>query len=80
MQGLRGMGLKGMGLSKGTQAWLQRIAWLKQHGSTDECAQLPDLTEQTLFDSGPASWLQPFLTGARTQTDLQKLAWGDILR
>ena len=80
MQGLRGMGLKGMGLSKSTQAWLQRVAWLKQHGPTEECAQLADLTEQALSDGDAAAWLQSFVTGARSQADLQKLAWGDILR
>jgi len=73
LQGIRQTGLRILPWGKGTQAWRERVQWVR---SREERAagksSLPDLGDAALL-GGLEEWLAPFLAGVRTQGQLQAL-------
>ncbi|KAG2489315.1 hypothetical protein HYH03_012147 [Edaphochlamys debaryana] len=86
LQGFKEMGgVRGVGLSKETEAWRQRAVWLRRQAqagpsaAAKALAELPDLSDEGLLASAP-QWLAPHLAGVRRKGDMLKLDWGNILR
>lgn len=59
------MGWRGLPIPKDTEAWRQRVAWLRR--AEGPASELPDMDEQVLMASA-AKWLGPHLAvGGRPQ-------------
>ncbi len=69
MQGFKEMGgVPNMGLSKETEAWRQRVCWLRRQevaaGAGGTSSGLPDLSDEGLMATAH-EWLTPHLAGKR---------------
>jgi hypothetical protein len=65
LQGVREMGWRGLPIPKDTEAWRQRVAWLRR--AEGPASELPDMEEQVLMATA-AKWLGPHLAvGGRLQ-------------
>ena len=76
MQGIREMGVAGLGLPKDLEQWRQRVQWVAEHVTP---SPVPDLTHNVLM-AGLETWLAPHLMGCRSKAQLQSLNWSVILR